>query len=499
MTKTMKILGPPGTGKTTKLLDIVAREMKDGVPPEKIAYVSFTRKAAKEAVVRAMDKFGFAAADFPYFRTLHSLCFRSNGVAPGMVFDQKKMAEFGEWVGVKITGKIDMLEGSFGHEVGDRCVFAINMARLLQVPLREHYLANYDDIEWEVMERVARGMDEFKQHHTLLDYTDMILKFLSDDWQPDLEVVIVDEAQDLSPVQWTMVEKLCGPAQRVYVAGDDDQAIYTWAGADVNAFINLPGEEIVLDQSWRVPRAVQKVADEIVGRIKNRIPKKWAARDVEGEVIKVSRLEDADYLGDDVLVLARNHFLFVGVVDYLRRKGIPYLINGYPAVKATTRDAIVAWESLRKGNTVLGEDVKGIYKLMSLNVGVARGFKTCQHLAPDHTVTLGDLKESYGLLTDAGWKEALDLISERERVFIDTVVAAGRNFKDEPAVKLSTIHATKGGQADHVIVLQDMTKRTFAMAQQDRDSEHRVWYVAVTRAKEKLTIVGPRMNNHYAI
>lgn len=67
------VLGPPGTGKTTTLLNEVEKEMRSGVPPEHIGYVTFTRKGAGEAIDRAAKKFGFEADRMPYFRTLHSL------------------------------------------------------------------------------------------------------------------------------------------------------------------------------------------------------------------------------------------------------------------------------------------------------------------------------------------------------------------------------------------------------------------------------------------
>jgi superfamily I DNA/RNA helicase len=69
------ILGPPGTGKTTKLLSLVEEYLEKGVPPDRIGYFAFTRRAAEEAVSRAMKKFNLNKLDLPYFRTLHSLAF----------------------------------------------------------------------------------------------------------------------------------------------------------------------------------------------------------------------------------------------------------------------------------------------------------------------------------------------------------------------------------------------------------------------------------------
>jgi superfamily I DNA/RNA helicase len=88
MTPTIeKVFGPPGSGKTTYLLNVVDRELESGVSSARIGYFSFTRKAADEARDRALLKFPqlHPKTDFPFFRTLHSLAYRVLSVKPDLI------------------------------------------------------------------------------------------------------------------------------------------------------------------------------------------------------------------------------------------------------------------------------------------------------------------------------------------------------------------------------------------------------------------------------
>ena len=66
------ILGPPGTGKTTRLLQLVEEYLEKGTLPKEIGYFAFTKRAANEAINRACIKFNFEKDDLKYFQTLHS-------------------------------------------------------------------------------------------------------------------------------------------------------------------------------------------------------------------------------------------------------------------------------------------------------------------------------------------------------------------------------------------------------------------------------------------
>ena len=279
------ILGPPGTGKTTTLLNRVQKSLEDGVQPGRIAFVAFTRRAATEAITRACDKFSFKESDLPYFRTLHSLAFRSLGLSKAQVMDSKKTKEFGGLMGIRISGYVSMDDGNvFGTSEGDRMLFMDNLARVRGITLLEQWQEDSDNLPWFSVDRVSRGLVEYKDANNLVDFTDMLSTFVARDNCPDLDLLVVDEAQDLSALQWRVVDKLREKSEQTITAGDDDQAIFRWAGADVDNFIGLPGAVTVLNQSYRVPRLVQDLANNVIGKVNNRRPKEWAPVPEDGTI-----------------------------------------------------------------------------------------------------------------------------------------------------------------------------------------------------------------------
>ena len=96
-----------------------------------------------------------------------------------------------------------------------------------------------------------------------------------------LKQFFIDEAQDLSPLQWKLYDKLKEKAEHIYLAGDDDQAIFAWAGADVKRFINEPAQEKTLRYSRRVSQAVQMQSNFPISKIMGlRKPKEYLPRNI---------------------------------------------------------------------------------------------------------------------------------------------------------------------------------------------------------------------------
>lgn len=494
-------IGPPGTGKTTSLLNVLDEELGRGVAPDRIGFVTFTRRGAEEAISRASKRFKIDRKELRYFRTLHSLCFRWLGLQSGSVFEGQQLRAFGAHVNMRITGRWSEDGTLSGFEVGDRILFMENLARVRCVPLKVQYENEHDQLPWDQVDRVSRALHQFKESEGLLDYTDMLSEFCRHEPRLNLEVLLVDEAQDLSALQWKVVEQLAVGARRVVVAGDDDQAIYRWAGADVERLVDMPGKPVVLGQSYRVPVVLQKLADTLISRVRRRREKEWAPRAGAGELLRVNHFDKADVDGEDVLVLARNEYVLREQVEpILRERGIVYERRGHSSIKESVMEAIVAWEALRAGQEVTAAEARTAYGFMSAGKGVARGFKTIPGLDDEARVNMAQLKESHGLITDEIWHDALDRVPAPDRTYILAARRRGEKLRRRPRIRISTIHASKGGEADHVVLLTEMAWRTYReMEFGGQDDEARVWYVAATRAKQQLTVVGSTSRNYYRV
>ena len=96
------VLGPPGTGKTTTLLNKVDSYLKE-TDPDRIGYFAFTQKAAYHARDEAIKKFNLTEDDLPYFRTLHSLAFRKLGLKKDQVMQSRHYKDLGKKLGFPVS------------------------------------------------------------------------------------------------------------------------------------------------------------------------------------------------------------------------------------------------------------------------------------------------------------------------------------------------------------------------------------------------------------
>jgi len=487
-----KVFGPPGAGKTTYLLSVVERELAADVHPTQIGYYAFTRKAATEARDRATQKFPQLNPDldFPWFRTLHSLAYRCLGIGSKDMMTPQHYAEFAKEAGIELA--VEQGDEEFAIKADHPILNEINIARIKGKDLRKHYNESGMTIEWFHFEYVDRAYRHYKASHGLLDFTDLLERVVDEpDRLPRLKSLIIDEAQDLSKLQWRLVQELIKRAERTHIAGDDDQAVYTWAGADVDSFLTLEGNIRILDQSYRVPSKIHAFADRVVNRIRKRQPKIWKPRTEGGAIIFHNDFHHVDLTQGEWLVLAAANYMLTDMHEWIKSQGLLFERGGQRSIPESVLHAVVGWERLRKGQEVPFETVKLIYKYLDGQF-VKHGHKGLKAANMDAMYTHESLTKDHGLLTDAIWHEALTKVAEDKRNYIVALLRRGVKLTGKVPIKLSTIHGAKGGEADNVLLISDLSTKFAKEYDRNADDLNRLFYVGVTRAKHALHIVLPK-------
>tara|TARA_R110000765_G_C18944234_1_gene607939 strand:+ start:1107 stop:2597 length:1491 start_codon:yes stop_codon:yes gene_type:complete len=492
------ILGPPGTGKTTKLLDICRQKKEQGVSWDKIGFFSFSKKAAYEARDRARDKFQASKDDLVHFRTLHSFAYRCLPIDRNNLMKSKHWKELSELIGFDLV--FDTNDDSIYSNSNHKFVNLINIARLKNISLKDAWNNGDHTINWPKLDYLNRCIKDFKEENDLFDFTDMIVDYTNDTFLTQFDVLFIDEAQDMPRIQYNMVDKLMKNSKETYIAGDDDQAIFRWSGADVDRFINLEGNVTVLHKSYRCPKTVYELANHIISKVRNRREKIWEPKEEEGKINQVADLKHVDLSTGNWLILGRTKKIRNEKIEsFLKDSGLWYGRGEHRPVVPSTLDAIDTWQRLKKETVVSLLEIKNLYNKIKSGTGIKRGGKTFKGKDEESLFSLEDLKKDHGLLVDGEWHEVMDKVTDFDIAYLRRLERIGEDIKGEPRIRVSTIHQAKGGECDNVVVLLDLGRLVYKAYIKNPDDEHRVFYVAITRAKENLYIVESQQQEGYLI
>lgn len=399
-------------------------------------------------------------------------------------------AEFAKEAGIELA--VEQGDEEFAIKADHPILNEVNIARIKGKDLRQHYNESSMTIEWHHFEYVDRAYRHYKNSHGLLDFTDLLERVVDEpDRLPSLKALIIDEAQDLSKLQWRLVKALIERAAKTYVAGDDDQAVYTWAGADVDSFLTLEGNIRILDQSYRVPSKIHALADQVVNRIRKRQPKVWKPRTEVGAILFHNDFRHVDLTQGEWLVLAAANYMLTDMHEWIKSQGLLFERHGQRSIPESVLIAVLGWEALRKGKEVSFPTVKTIYKYLDAQF-VKHGHKGLKTANIDAMYTHESLIKDHGLLTDVIWHEALTKIGEDKRNYLIALLRRGVKVTGKVPIKLSTIHGAKGGEADNVLLIGDLSTKFAQEYDRNADDINRLFYVGITRAKQSLHIVLPK-------
>lgn len=294
-----RIYGPPGTGKTTELIKIAKNAIQEGVNPENIGYFAFTNVAADEAKEKILEAIKNSEAKFNNFSTLHSLTTRMGGTEGKQLCQKEHLQAFD----VNIGAREEWLRPGDPTSVVVRPIhpvlseYSIMINKKLSEPsfsgkslddarslLGKYFktLLNENQI-LEYAENYYKSYEKFKVQNNLADFNDVVFSVAKDEFPeekiPTFELLIIDEAQDLSALQWDVVKKLSRKAKETILAGDDDQAIMVSFGAAPKLFIDFPTSlpDQILKYSYRIPKNIKAYVDKTISFEKEvgRAKKEW--------------------------------------------------------------------------------------------------------------------------------------------------------------------------------------------------------------------------------
>lgn len=501
-----RVFGSPGTGKTTYLTSQI-QEAASRYGADRLFVASFTRAAAHEVAGRNKNVQNVG--------TLHAHGYRAIGgtrkVAESMLDQWNEEQPHYALSGGKQTDIDECNERGASTTTGDELYSEMNLNRALLIPRERWRLATQAfDLKWR----------RWKQAHGIIDYTDMIEIPYRDIEAPPghPSIGFFDEAQDFTPMELALVRKWGKELDYIILAGDDDQCIYEWAGARPDVLIKgEPTKKVVLKQSYRVPKAVHALAQKTILQVQTREPKIYEPRDAEGEVRllrgvnsqtpeQIIRDIEKRYPDKTIMILSSCSYMLQGITKALRQEGIPFH-NPYRAksgawnpLKRSTKDQISTidrllafidqvpreYEQLDEGFEHI-VDIQALllwYDILKVQGNIPKGKKNeiiseLRHrLArePDG-MTLAEVwplfEESSGVWdywgeTNIGgaveWL-AKNTISEKAKAmeFPQTIIQKRgvQALKDKPKIIVGTIHSVKGGEADVVYVIPDLSYGAF--------------------------------------
>jgi superfamily I DNA/RNA helicase len=328
------VLGGPGTGKTHYLVKRVQNLLeKTSIDSRQVGYFSFTKRAALEAKRRISETLGLPQNQFPFFQTLHSMSFKQLGLNKNLLLNQERMGEFAKWLGLEISNPYwnsYTSDDTWPVKTNDdHCMFQMNYARITLMPEEKA-----EWLPWHVHPKIARrniqSYANYKKAKHLYDYTDMLEQLVEKESYPNLDAIIIDESQDLSPLQWRIVLGMLehNSSAIVYIGGDDDQAIYEWAGASFETFrdvVQSADKHVILDRSHRVPFVAHAMASYAIRHCRNRIPKSWRPTEERGTIKYADSYENIRWdLKKQYLCLARHNHLLRKAVSYFKERKLPF-------------------------------------------------------------------------------------------------------------------------------------------------------------------------------
>jgi DNA helicase II / ATP-dependent DNA helicase PcrA len=528
-----KILGVPGTGKTTRCRGIFEESILSGIPIEDHMYVTYRKEAVAAEKVKLSALTGLDISELGNVRTMHgmslSLLMQNKIIRPKNrripVMQKWDYAKFNRDCGYNVNPERMASEDVFAPINDPRLAFyAILMSTRTPLKSAGNLPMDFTKIPLSELQRFVEDYNNWKMKNGKIDFPEMVDLVLDAKLSPECSVQIYDECQDMTTQLHDEMQLWARNADRVVLAGDPLQTLYPYAGADPAYFTEQEGELEILPFSRRLAPNIWQLASGVISTYTPYSTPSIKTKPENGWIYPVNNSKLVNFLlstpknpNSSVFHLVRTSITGYSVAQKLYKSGIPFVglpafawsesemnlynaIRGIQLFKSVTANELIAimeafpekYVCLPTGKKeFIGELTKGRVKAPLL-----------QYIKTD---LLDAIRSNNPLgLCDVSKTSLMKLHGALDRKIIRIEATAGTGqpipgyaYLDQ--VQLLTIHGSKGLEADTVFLHTEITKATknAILTKKGLENEAYVWYVGITRAIKNLICVNYPGNEFY--
>ncbi len=584
----MLVLAGPGSGKTFVVTQRIKYLIEQHhVKPEDILVITFTKAAAEEMQER-FAKLSAGKCNPVYFGTFHSVFFQIlrhtyRFTAQNIIRENDKYRLLSQIIRELPDEILGQAQLDYSTETLQNLLSEISTVKNNGVTPQEVRSAT---VPQAVFERIFQMYKQEMNRNKLIDFDDMVLlcrNLLAERpdtlklWQQRFQYILVDEFQDICPLQYEVVRMLAKPQDNLFIVGDDDQSIYGFRGSRPEIMLNFTkeypkAEQVLLDVNYRSRQGIVDTAARLIAHNKMRFDKAVRAQNRQNDGVKIysfqSKSKQAESIAllikqyialpdtkySDIAILYRTNNHTIYTADRLMREGIPFTMKEKPKniyespvakdiiaymryalyeanqedflrimnkpvryiKRSTVPRGVFKMRELIDNNHATGYVVQNILEfydelhfIKSLNpfsavnfirkgVGNGTGYdaylkKQAAEKGKDVSEEFEELEELMRLSREFETIELwLEHIENYDAILYEIAQQEKRLKKmNTDAVSMVTMHASKGLEWD-VVILPDVNEGVIphkkAVTDAELEEERRMFYVAMTRAKQHLFI-----------
>jgi len=495
------MVGPPGTGKTSTFITKKYTELliNKKFNYKKIIILSHTNVAAdeiKDEILKLDEMKDVTKKALEHnICTIHHYCKHKATIG-------ERVLEYDDYKNLcridSIFQRHKVTQSQFDNREHGYFKF-VKEAYGFNRSLKEHWKKSnkkYNGYSITDIELMLPIVEKYNKENGKLDFHDMIKRFIDKAIEPDIDALIVDEAQDSNKTQKIALDKIATNAKEYWFVGDPDQTIFEWAGANAHEFYTLSKGAKELEQGHRCSKTINDLCKNIIKPIwdhygTHRI---WKPTDIKGNYYHLPNLKNNCSAMETLLDKIKNTtetFLFTyrqkpsdaWIKNFFKQHGIEFAHVWKNTAHVSKKELRCHkyWPDFIKGRPMTLKQIKDFWNYIGSKVIVhGKGEETFDGWI-NKFYTINDLIDKKYLKENCVQYNDFALIrtkTEKDRiVYINKILRNGCDLEEDIRVKYANIHTVKGLTFDNVIV--DETR----FRPEDYFSQLRLKYVAYSRGK----------------